>query len=700
MSSKVKKISKKPLFIMLGLALSAIILIPMLYSSIYLSAFWDTYGNINKVPVAFVNLDKAASKDGKDYNIGKDVEDNLKDNDKVKWNFVSYEDAKHGVEGSEYYAMIVIPENFSQKLADSTDGKFEKPEVIYEGNKGKNYVFSQISQRVADSIKNNIAGNIQKETSKALVDNLNTIKDSIKDASEGASALKNGTQQLWDGSNRLVDGTIQAKDGSEKLQNGLKDAANGESRLLDGTDALIAGLNAFKNSLTQKNDDVGNLVEGAKNVSTNVSLIADKVDKQMPQKLQNAADGIDDISNAVKYAQGLISIAMNNLKANGNLSDDDKDKIDKANNILKGIEHKNISENIAEPLRGASSTAQSLVNGLPKLKEGTEKVAYGTAQLEQGIADTQSKAAAGVEQLIDGANQLKIGNSSLLNGLNTAAEKTGQLKDGLAQVSSGASNLSDGLNTANDGASQLSDGLQDGYTKINDKIKFTSDDMANFVSEPVVLKDQSINGVEYYGEGLAPYFISLSLWLGAMFINLGLTLIKRIEKIKSKFLDSFTGKFIIGTAIAVIQAMLLSFVLVKGLSIDVVNINYFYLCNIFIAVVFFSIMYGASNLMGIIATPVMFVIFLLQLSSSGGTFPIETAPKFFQVIGQYVPMTYSINALRMVIGGINSYILSKDINILLIFMGLFLASGFILKMLKGYFKSVKNKNSELIANGE
>lgn len=691
-----KKIKKRTLFTIIGVTLIAIILIPMLYSSIYLSAFWDTYGNLNSVPVAFVNLDKPISKDGEEYNIGKDVENNLKDNDKVKWNFVSYDDAKKGVEGYNYYAIIIIPEDFSQKLANSTDGNFEKPEVVYEGNKGKNYVFSQISQRVADGIKANIAEEIQKNTSKKLVDKLSEVKDKIRDARDGTGKINNGTQQLLDGSVTLTDGTLQAKNGSDKLQNGLKDAANGESQILNGTVSLIDGLNAFKENLTQKNNDVDRLVGGAKAVAQGTSLIKDKINKaNLSKGMNDAANGIDGISKTVDYADSLITSALRDFKVNGSFCQEDIKNLMKAQGYLEAIKKQNISEKIGEPLKNASTSAQDLVNGLDQLQAGAQGVASGTEQLAKGIENTQAKAAAGADQLIAGANQLKNGNNSLLNGLNTAVVKAGELKNGLANLNSGAANLSYGLNTVNNGVTELNNGLKDGYTKINDNLKFTSDDMANFVSEPVVLRDQSINDVKYYGEGLAPYFISLSLWLGAMFTNLGLTLLKKINKIQGKVLDSFIGKFLIGAVIAVSQASLLSLVLVKGLNIDTVNVSYFYMFNMFIAVVFFSIMYGASNLMGIIATPIMFIIFLLQLSSAGGTFPIETAPKFFRIVGEYFPMTYSINGLRMIISGINASILTRDINILVVFMSAFLVFSSLIKNIIDYVNTVKNEPLEL-----
>ncbi|MBD7911751.1 YhgE/Pip domain-containing protein [Clostridium cibarium] len=705
-----RKKSRKFIFTILTISVIAIILIPMLYSSIYLSAFWDTYGNIGNVPVAFVNMDKSVSKDGKTYNIGKEVEDKLEDNDKVKWNFVSYEEAKNGVEGKDYFAMIVIPSDFSKKLADSNDGKFDKPEVIYEGNKGKNYVFYQISEKVAQSIKSDVTSKIQEETSKALVDKLYNIKTSLNDAADGANKLQDGTQILANGSQDLSNGMFSALEGSILLKDGLKEATNGEKALSNGTDSLLGGLNQLKDGLSQKNSEIGKLVSGASETASGAKKVSDganlaytktsEAKTQLSEKSNYVADKIAGVSDGVSNVDDLLASIIADYNANGGkLSDKASKELMAAKNVTKAIRDKDINTNIVEPLRTSADGLNPLIDSLYRLQggaalveSGTAKVAYGTNKLASGIDESMNKAVEGTNRLIGGATELKNGSSKLYNGLNTATEKTGQLSNGLSKLNNGAVALNNGLDTANDGATKLKDGLNNGYNEINDKLKFTSDDMSKFISEPVALNENTLNDVKYYGEGLAPYFISLSLWLGGMFINLLLSIAKGLKITENKYAKSFIGKYSIGLAIAIVQALLLSFVLVEGLKIDTVNTSYFYLNNILISVVFFSMMYGVSYAIGIVGTPIIFIIFLLQLASSGGTFPIETAPKFFRIIGEYLPFTYSIGMLRMTIGGINSSVYLENFGILLTFMGAFLVVGFIIRAIINTLKNTKTIN--------
>ncbi|MDS0524860.1 YhgE/Pip domain-containing protein [Clostridium sp. SHJSY1] len=707
------KNKKKSILIILCISIIAVILIPMLYSSIYLSAFWDTYGNVNNVPVAFVNLDKPVTKGDKTYNIGKDVEDKLKDNDKVKWNFVNLDEAKKGVEGKDYYAMIVIPEDFSKKLSESSDGKFDKPEVIYEGNKGRNYVFYQISEKVAQTVKSDIASSIQEETSKSLVDNLYEIKSSLNEASDGANKLQDGTKQLVDGSATLKDGMLTAFDGTKLLEAGLKQATTGQKDLSNGTDSLIAGLNQLKSGLSQKNDKIGELIsgagetaKGANDVANGASLAYEKTTeskKELANKSKAAAEKISAASKGIDNVDDLLAKVIEDYNNNGKLSNESLDKLNRAKKITADIKKGDINNNIVEPLKKSADELNPLIEklnllkaGAEKVKGGTSKVAEGTNQLATGINESLNNAAAGTDKLIAGAKALKNGSQKLYTGLDNATNKTGDLSSGLSKLNDGSIALNDGLITANDGTTKLKDGLNTGYSKMNDKLKFTSNDMSNFVSEPVTLKEETLNDVAYYGEGLAPYFVSLSLWLGGMFINLVLSIAKGVKVTDNKFAKSFTGKFLIGAAIAIIQALLVSFVLVNGLKIDTVGTGYFYLNNIFISLVFFSIMYGVSYAIGIIGTPIMFIVFLLQLASSGGTFPIETAPAFFRIIGEYLPFTYSVGMLRMIIGGVNSSLYQSDVTILLTFMGIFLIGGYIIRGLINSLKKTKVKDAKTV----
>jgi putative membrane protein len=933
--------NKKLIKIILCVTIFAVLLVPMIYCAIYLTSIWDVYGKLDKVPVAFVNLDKSVAKGGKEYAIGKELEKSLKDNKKVGWKFVSHEEAMRGLEGKGYFAVIEIPEDFSGKVAGAQDGSFKSPEILYVANKGKNFVISQVTSRVADSIKAEVNSSIQKEISKALVDSLYDIKASIKDADDGTDTLQSGTQKLADGGKELANGIESAASGSRRLESGLRSAADSISKLQDGTQKLLDGstklgngsqsayngsvqlhsglktaadslgklqtgmqalfdgskelaagaqqaadgsvqlnsglkeaadstaklqagtqklfdgstdlsnglssaadgskqlidglrkitdgqikimagdsslgdgLNTFKISLTGSNSQITSLVEGASKVDVNAEQIA-KAAEQL-----NLSTNLTALANGVKQSTDGLSKVAGILQSidNSKLTDEDKAKLAEAIEQINGTNGiKTSMSNIEASLGTTAFAAEPLVTGLKKLqKEGTKKISEGTQKLAAELVKTQNNASAGIDQLIGGLKEIQSGNSGIFKGLSTATDKSGELASGLDKLSSGATSLKDGLKTVNDGnialkdglntavtktgelseglktlssgatslrngletvnsgnialkdglnaaatktgelsnglktlnsgtislrdslktvndgnislkdglntaaaktgelsnglmklgsgavllksglydvdkgVIKLKDGLKSGYNKLSDNLKFNSEDMSKFISEPVNVKDESINVIKHYGEGLAPYFISLSIWIGIMLMNLMLTLGKSLKVFNSKFMNSFSGKFLVGMCLAVIEALILSFVLVKWIGINPVNITWFYMTNIFIAIVFFGIMYGVSHGLGVLGAPIMFLVLILQLASSGGTFPMETAPRFFGAIGEILPMTYTVNALRMIISGVNSALLGDDIRALLIIMVLCLCGGLLLKPIINLGKKIYNR---------
>jgi putative membrane protein len=740
MSEKAKD-KRKYMLTILSISIIAVLLVPMLYSSIYLGSVWDVYGKIDQVPVAFVNMDKTVIKDGKEYAVGKELEDNLKDNDKVAWKFVSHQQAMKGVQGTEYYAVIEVPEDFSQNIADTQEGNFKTPEITYISNKSKNFVFTQVSAKVAESLKSEVGSNIQKELSKALVNSLYDVKVSIKDASDGAKDLQDGTQKLLDGSKvlgsgvqstasgslqlesglktaadssaKLQEGTQEllngssdlssgikaALDASKQLQDGLKSLAAGQSQVVDGSASLLNGLNTMKSGLTKPNDQIPELVKGASNLNAKAGTIAEGAE-QLDISMTALADAINS-ADAYLHNENLNETA----------------KLNAVMSILDKVSQQAAGPNGESQITLASNSVHQLSLGLKQLKTGTHQVSDGVSTLATGLTSTQTTAAAGLDQLINGAKGLQNGNSSVLAGLNTAASRTGDLVNGLDQLNSGstslnkglkavndgntrlkdglysaaaktgelssglkvlnsgAATLNNGLQDANNGARKLKDGLNNGYTDMSDKLKFNSENMSQFISEPVTVKDSSINDVKHYGEGLAPYFVSLSLWLGAMFMSAIFSIAKSQKVFKSKNMNSFIGRFAAGAALVSLQAVILSFTLIKALGANPVSLTEFYANNIFIAITFFSVMYGVSNVIGIMSAPVMFIVLLLQLASSGGTFPIETAPAFYRVVNKVIPMTYSVSNLRMTLSGINYSVFNHNNLILMSFILIFMVGG-------------------------
>ena len=624
--------------------------------------------------------------------------------------------------------------------------------------------------------------NIQKEVSKSLVENMYTIKDSIKDAEDGVDKISQGTIKLSDGSSKLSEGTSKAKDGSLKLQDGLKSASNGSKDLKDGVNKLsggstilsqginsaksgseklhsgllelsqgeekvskgstqlVNGLEELKNSLTKSDDRVMVLAKGAQSLSEYNSKLS-----QGAQELNNSLDiGLNGLADNLKVASDNMESITETMKSqieaieNSDMSIEDKEKFKTSILTLDKVNQANKNANIESTLRKTSHAIEPLAQNMAKLETETTKVSNGVGLLASSLEETQKKASEGVDKLLAGAKEIETGSQSLLVGLNTVSGKTkelsvglgkayegsdalssgllsakegasslnegldtaylktGDLSDGLKKLSNGATGLDKGLRSLDEGSTKLKTGLNDGYKELDNKLKFNPDDMADFISNPVDVKEESINDINHYGEGLAPYFVSLSLWLGAMFINLILSIIKKVKNDEDNRNKGFIKNLLLGLGLVNIQSIILSISLVLVLKIETVSLLGFYLSNMFISMVFFSLMYGVSYAIGIIGTPIMFIFFLLQISSSGGTFPIETAPMLYRTINNVIPMTYAVNLLRMVISGINTQVLNYNLIVLLEFMVFSLVGGFLVNRAIKKVKGNKPQDKKIV----
>ncbi|MCX7694870.1 MAG: YhgE/Pip domain-containing protein [Caloramator sp.] len=781
-------------------AVIVVSLMPLLYSFLYLYAFWDPYSKLDKMPVAVVNLDKGSLKDGEGVNYGNDIVDELKDNTKIKWEFVDYNRAMDGLNNKGYYSAVIIPEDFSKRITDASEGKIDKAELIYIPNEKKNFLAAQVSSRVMLELKDEIAKSITEEASKVVIDSLYEVKDGLleakdgsielydgavklrdgskelsnglRTANDGAAKLNDGSKQLKDGlgnlnngaeklnsgSVLLSDGLKTASDGSKSLKDGLSALRTGQTSLVEGLDKIVQGMSVFapnllnaksgiqmlyegstklegglseivnrvsqfKSQIEGSQTDVSKLVYGAKQVAEGAKKLNDEVSAMdMATKLNSAAQGIDDVSNAVDSAKALL----------------DAGRIDEAKLVLSAIQQKNLKANLSKPLKESAAAVNTLVQATSTLKDGTKQVAEGTQKFAEasknsseglnallgGLNEAKNGATAlktglgqvsqlssneGVNKLSNGVVELKLGAEKIRDGLSLAEGKTGELslglnklylgslelkngtaslKDGAAKLYDGSSKLNDGLvslkegteklydgslrlndglNKLSDGTLGLKDGLTEGYDKINNKLKFSSEDMSKFMSEPVMLNEQPINHVPDYGTGFAPYFIPLSLWVGALimfFIVSG----EVDEEFKGHAASIIFGKFITFAFLGILQAVASSFILIHVLNLDVKSLALFYGFNILLSFVFISVIEALIMIFGDAGRFLSLVLLMLQLTSCAGTFPLELVPNFFVKINPYLPMTYATSALREIISGIDYGVLKGDIVVLIAFM--------------------------------
>ena len=789
-----KAILKKPTFIIVMLGVS---MIPALYNVIFLSSMWDPYGKVSDLPVAVVNQDKAVTASGKTLSIGEDVVSSLKENKNLDFHFVSKEDAQNGLEKGDYYMVVTLPSDLSERAASILTDNPQQMKIDYQTSSGHSFIAGKMSDSAMASLKQTVAQNVTDTYTSALFKNMGDLKNGLVKASDGAQQLASGSQQLGSGGQTIADNlrtlnqaTTKLSSGAAQFNTGLQTYTGSVAQVSSGLGSLSNGINTYANGvstvatganqlsgrsadllggvqqLTQSGDGVQALSTGMTNLNTGLATLKSSVDTTLANNQQNVndlANGLTQLNASIQAAASDSAVSTDSIEAsltsiaasaqaiiNNNqdakaaalasvqgtgayqgLSSEAKAEIDaavsasqagsdqSAQTILSEIDTMRAS---LETIKGASQTklsqlesasnqvlpqASSMINGLynglstvstslgsasggaNQLVAGVdtlnEKLTTGATQLEQGVTSYTNA----VGQLSEGTSALASKNPDLLanttklaNGAAQLTDKSpeltssfGKLADGTNQLASGTGKLADGSSALTDNLSKLTEGTSDlsnGLTNAGDKLSTVStrEDNAKTLADPLTLSKTDENKVEKNGIGMAPYMISVALFVAAISTNIIFSTLPSGQAPKTKR-DWLKARIEVNGVISVVAGVLVyGAVHLIGLSAnhELATLGLIVLASMtFMALVTALVTWDSK--LGAFAS---LILLLLQLASSAGTYPLELTSKIFQVINPWLPMSYSVSGLRQTIsmnGQIGSQVIFLAF-VLVLFMAL------------------------------
>lgn len=789
-----KAILKKPAFIIVMLGVS---LIPALYNVIFLSSMWDPYGKVSDLPVAVVNQDKAVTASGKTLSIGDDVVSSLKENKNLDFHFVSKEDAQNGLEKGDYYMVVTLPSDLSERAASILTDNPQQMKIDYQTSSGHSFIAGKMSDSAMTSLKQTVAQNVTDTYTSALFKNMGDLKTGLVKASNGAQQLASGSQQLGSGSQTIADNlrtlnqaTSKLSSGAAQFNTGLQTYTGSVAQVSSGLGSLSNGINTYANGvstvaaganqlsgrsadllggvqqLTQSGDGVQALSTGVTNLNTGLATLKSSVDTTLANNQQNVSDlanGLTQLNASIQAAASdsavstdsiegsLTSIAAsaqdiinNNQDAKAaalasvqgtsayqGLSSEAKAEIDAAVGAsqagsdqsaqiilsevdtmkasletIKGASHTKFSQLEGasnQVLPQASSMINGLYNGLSTVSTGlgsasgganqlvagvdtlNEKLTTGATQLEQGVtsytnavgqlsegtsalASKNPDLLANTTKLANGAAQLTDKSPELTSSFEKLADGTNQLASGTEKLADGSSALTDNLSKLTVGTSDLSNGLSDAGDKLS--TVSTKEDNAKTLADPLTLSKTDENKVEKNGIGMAPYMISVALFVAAISTNIIFSTLPSGQEPKTRR-DWLKARIEVNGVISVVAGVLVyGAVHLIGLSAnhELATLGLIVLASMtFMALVTALVTWDSK--LGAFAS---LILLLLQLASSAGTYPLELTSKIFQVINPWLPMSYSVSGLRQTIsmnGQIGSQVLFLAF-VLVLFMAL------------------------------
>ena len=644
-------------------ALAALVLVPTLYGGLYLYANKDPYGNLDRVPAAVVVEDAGTTlANGERLEVGDQVATELVDSHSFGWHRVSRDAAEQGVDDGRYDFALVVPADFSADLASSARFRPEQAQLRVLTNDANNYLARTIANQLVAQVTKSVASQVSSTAASQLLVGFATIHDKVAEAVKGSADLTDGLRTADAGAGELRDGAGRLVTGEQQLLAGSRDLAAGASRAADGAQSLASGADRLHDGLARLDSGTASLPADTRRLATGARQVADG-NAKVAAAGQQAATASGQLVSTLTSAQGDLATR---LRAAG-FTDAQVQQVLDAATQLSG------------PLTDADSRVQAASGQLDQLATGSQQVATGAERLADAAGPLHAgihQAATGSQDLATGAHELADGNRALAAGAGRLVDGQQDALDGATRLRSGAGDLADGLDRLSAGATKLHDGLAKGLSSIPDPSAAQRKAVAQTLGNPVGVQASSSASAASYGAGLAPFFLSLSLWIGAYVLFL------LVKPLSSRSLAtgqpswrSALGGWLAPALLGLVQAVLVYAVVLRGVGISAVHPVALVAFMVAVSATFVMVLHALAARLGAPGKFLGLVLMVVQLVSAGGTFPWQTLPTPLHPPHHVLPMSYAVDGIRRLMYGGSLGPLALDLAVLAAYLvGAFLVS--------------------------
>ncbi|NYE95809.1 putative membrane protein [Psychromicrobium silvestre] len=606
------------------LSLIALILVPLLYGAVYLYANWDPYSNLDQLKAAVVVNDQGSVVDGKPVKVGDEVAQNLVDSKTFDWVKVSSDqEADDGVANGTYSFALKIPQEFSANLASPSNFDSAQQAILQvTTNDANGYILSSIVDKVTAQVHDSVALQVGETTANQLLTGYGTVHAQIVKAADGASQLASGASQLHNG-------TAKLHQGSTELQSGANELASGQKQLADGASQLSAGASELSSGLNQLQSKTAGLPGSAQQLSAGAAQVA-AGNASLNTKVQSAVGSLDQLSTQATTAVGSV---LDKLETDG---------------VITAAQRSSIGSALQTDVNGVKSKIDADAADIQKLAAGSKSVADGAATL---AASTPALSSA-INQANGGASQLASGAATLSSSEQQAVAGTDKLAAGAKTLDEGVGTLDSSAGKLAAGAKTLADQLHKGADQIPNPDQAAKEKASKVIADPIAVNNVDQAKAVNYGSGLAPFFLVLSLWIGAfMLVQAMRPLTQRALASNAPSWKVALGGWLPFLTVSVIQAIVLYTVVLFGLGLNpshpVLTLGLLLLASM----AFTALIQGIVALLGTPGKLVVLILLVLQLVASGGTFPWQTTPDPLHIMHTILPMGHVVEGMRHLIYG-------------------------------------------------
>lgn len=706
-----------------------LVVVPALYAWFNIAASWDPYGNTKALKVAVANNDKGYKSDliPVRVNVGETIISTLHANDQLDWQFVKSDKAIDGVKSGEYYAAIVIPKGFSADMMTLFSPDIKHAQLKYYLNEKINPIAPHITDQGATTVVNTIDKTFAKTIAQVGLDlassilhysqspqmaeymrNLNGNLTTMADTLSGASQQVTSYSQLLGSANDIVDSTgkllASATKAGKQAQNALKQGKSGATSLTSAGANVTSSVNTALDQVSGAFDQV----------AAKVNKAFDAIDKDS----DTAASQLTTLSEQVSSGESLYDTyitSLNHMRESvEQLPDSDSAKqalleaIDREITLLEAA--KGDSQKLAQQLKDAST---QVTQDTAAAERSRKEILNRITSAKQSISNVRDDYATNVKPKIDAlastVSTLISQTDSMITQLSGTTDSlndvTSSVGTNIASIRSTLDGIATKLNSSATTLNTLitamnsSDNGAENSNELKSLTTSNASTLSTLISAPVALHRVAVYPIANYGSAMAPFYTILSIWVGAIILcamlkvtisdrekahvlGLGDTLPRiagpsgpgNASRWGLRLDHEYFGRYAIFALLALLQGTLVCLGDMYFLGVQANHALQFLAVGWLAALVFSNIVYTLTVSFGDIGKAVAVVLLVMQVAGSGGTFPIETLPKFFQMLYPFLPFPHAIDAMHAAMAGSygNEYLLD------MVYLALFLIPSLLL----------------------
>lgn len=659
-TNDMKKISTNVIAVVIILGLS---ILPSLYAWFNIFSNWDPYGpsSTGNIKVAVVSDDKGAEISGLEINIGNTVVEALQSNNTIGWVFTdSSDDTIEGVKAGDYYAALVIPETFSEDMVSFLGGDLEHPQIIYYENGKKNAIAPKITQKAQKTVRQQVNATFISTLAESAMKAGNVISSTDSDGVSIADTMTEKLTALSEDMDTYINILSSFKgimDSAQSIIATTKIMLPSLNTVLESSKTSLSGMQTMVNNSTNTINTISDMmlssldmIDGTLTMISNV-VSSDLASAQALSKV--VLNGIGTVSNMIPYAKEIFNSSVSGLEPKGD------EKVNAQINVIRSqfdiikTDTDRVGTAAAVAVYNSSDLIDNIQAELDNCSKDIDSLrSIYTSSVKPQLSSTITNAQAALNTTVNALSGFNLNLSSTDNVLSDYSDTLADGNTNLDTTLELANELSEYIRTLTENINELSD--NENYNKLVEIMDSNPEKLGEFAASPVSLDTVRVYPIENYGSAMAPFYTVLALWVGALIlvaiIHVKVHPIPGVDGICPR--HAYFGRYMLFFLVGQLQTLITVLGDLHFIGIQCEHPVMFWFAGAMCSFVFTLFIYSLTVALGNIGEALAVIVMVVQVAGAGCTFPIETLPKVFHSLYNYLPFQFGMNAMKEAIAGL------------------------------------------------